>query len=136
MLTNVNSIDDFEVENKTVLVRIDINSPVDPTTGTILDDTRERLHSETLKELSNKGAKVVILAHQSRPGKTDFTTLKQHSQVLSRILGTEVKYTDSIFNSNAKQTIKELKPGEILLLENVRFFAEETLKRTDRKSIV
>lgn len=130
MLTNVNSIDDFEVENKTVLVRIDINSPVDPTTGTILDDTRERLHSETLKELSNKGAKVVILAHQSRPGKTDFTTLKQHSQVLSKILGTEVKYTDSIFNSNAKQAIKDLKPGEILLLENVRFFAEETLKRT------
>lgn len=72
MSINFNTIDDFEIEGKTVLIRIDINSPVDPSTGTILDDTRERLHSETLKELSKKGAKTVILAHQSRPGKTDF----------------------------------------------------------------
>lgn len=130
MSTNFKSIDDFELENKTVLVRIDINSPVDPTNGEILDDTRERLHSETIKELSIKGAKVVILAHQSRPGKTDFTTLKQHSEVLTQILGIHVKYIDSIFSTEAKKAINELKAGEIILLENVRFFAEETLKRS------
>ena len=130
MPTNFKSIDDFELENKTVLVRIDINSPVDPTTGDILDDTRERLHSETIKELSAKGGKIVILAHQSRPGKTDFTTLKQHSEVLTKILGIHVKYIDSLFSTEAKKTIRELNPGEILLLENVRFFAEETLKRS------
>ena len=130
MLANFKSIDDFELENKTVLVRIDINSPVDPTTGDILDDTRERLHSQTIKELSTKGAKIVIMAHQSRPGKTDFTTLKQHSEVLTKILGIHVKYIDSIFSTEAKKAIRELKSGEILLLENVRFFAEETLKRS------
>ena len=70
------TIDDFDLEDKTVLVRVDINSPVDPNTGLILDDTRIKLHAGTIKELSDKGAKTVILAHQSRPGKKDFTTLE------------------------------------------------------------
>lgn len=130
MSFNFNTIDDFEIDGKTVLIRIDINSPVDPSTGTILDDTRERLHAETLKELSNKGAKTVILAHQSRPGKTDFTTLKQHAEVLTDILGIHVKYVDSIFSIRAKKAIRELKEGELLLLENARFFSEETLQRS------
>ena len=104
MSINFNTLDDFEIEGKTVLIRIDINSPVDPSSGTILDDTREKLHSETLKELSNKGAKTVILAHQSRPGKTDFTTLKQHAEVLTDILSIHVKYVDSIFSVRAKKS--------------------------------
>ncbi len=130
MSINFNTLDDFEIEGKTVLIRIDINSPVDPSSGTILDDTREKLHSETLKELSNKGAKTVILAHQSRPGKTDFTTLKQHAEVLTDILSIHVKYVDSIFSVRAKKAIRDLKDGELLLLENARFFSEETLQRT------
>ena len=130
MSKKFNTIDDFDVENKTVLVRIDVNSPVDPSSGIILDDTRLKLHAQTIKELSNKGAKVVILAHQSRPGKKDFTTLSQHADVLSDILNLRVKYADSIFSSSAKQAIKELQPHEILLLENVRFFSEEPLSRT------
>ena len=130
MSINFNTLDDFEIEGKTVLIRIDINSPVDPSSGTILDDTREKLHSETLKELSNKGAKTVILAHQSRPGKTDFTTLKQHAEVLTDILSMHVKYVDSIFSVRAKKAIRDLKEGELLLLENARFFSEETLQRT------
>ena len=81
-MADFNTIDDFDIENKTVLVRVDINAPVDPSSGIILDDTRLKLHARTIKELSNKGAKVVILAHQSRPGKKDFTTLSQ-SWVLS-----------------------------------------------------
>ena len=125
-----NTIDDFDVENKTVLVRIDINAPVDPSSGIILDDTRLKLHAQTVKELSNKGAKVVLLAHQSRPGKNDFTTLSQHADVLSDILNLRVKYVDSLFSSAAKEAIKALKPHEILLLENARFFSEETLSRT------
>ena len=80
MVNEFNTIDDFDVEDKTVLVRIDINSPVDPSSGIILDDTRLKLHAQTIKELSNKGAKVVLLAHQSRPGKKDFTTLSQHAE--------------------------------------------------------
>ncbi|OWT33873.1 phosphoglycerate kinase [Methanobrevibacter sp. 87.7] len=123
------TIDDFDVEGKTVLLRIDINSPVDPNTGSILDDTRMKLHSKTILELARKGARVIILAHQSRPGKKDFTTLRQHSDVLSRLLRRKVKYVDSIFSTPAKLAINNLRPGEILLLENVRFFSEESLKR-------
>ncbi len=125
-----NTIDDFDIEDKTVLVRIDINSPVDPSSGIILDDTRLKLHTQTVKELSNKGAKVVLLAHQSRPGKKDFTTLSQHAQALSDILNLRVKYADSLFSNAAKEAIKSLKPHEILLLENARFFSEESLSRT------
>ena len=124
------TIDDFDVEDKTVLVRIDINSPVDPGSGIILDDTRLKLHAQTVKELSNKGAKVVLLAHQSRPGKKDFSTLSQHADALSDILNLRVKYVDSLFSNSAKEAIKSLRPHEILLLENARFFSEETLSRT------
>ena len=129
-MAEFNTIDDFDVENKTVLVRIDINAPVDPSSGIILDDTRLKLHAQTIKELSNKGAKVVLVAHQSRPGKKDFTTLSQHAGVLSEILNLRVKYVDSLFASAAKDAIRDLKPHEILLLENARFFSEETLSRT------
>ena len=129
-MAEFNTIDDFDVENKTVLVRIDINAPVDPSSGIILDDTRLKLHAQTIKELSNKGAKVVLVAHQSRPGKKDFTTLSQHAGVLSEILNLRVKYVDSLFASTAKDAIRDLKPHEILLLENARFFSEETLSRT------
>ena len=129
-MVDFNTIDDFDIEDKTVLVRIDINSPVDPSSGIILDDTRLKLHAQTVKELSNKGAKVVLLAHQSRPGKKDFTTLSQHAQALSDILNLRVKYADSLFSNAAKEAIKSLKPHEILLLENARFFSEESLSRT------
>lgn len=123
------TIDDLLMEDKTVLVRVDVNSPVDPNSGLILDDTRIRLHAETIAELSFKGAKTVILAHQSRPGKNDFTTLEQHSEALSQILEKPVKYVDDIFGSNARGHISGMRKGEILLLENVRFYSEEVLKR-------
>ena len=103
---------------------------MDPGSGIILDDTRLKLHAQTVKELSNLGAKVVLLAHQSRPGKKDFSTLSQHADALSDILNLRVKYVDSLFSNSAKEAIKALRPHEILLLENVRFFSEETLSRT------
>lgn len=122
-------MDNLEVEGKTVLVRVDINSPVDPQSGAILDDTRMRLHAETIRELSDRGARTVIMAHQSRPGKKDFTTLEQHSHKLSEILGRPVRYVEDIFGSAARENIRELRNSEILLLENVRFYSEEVLKR-------
>ncbi len=129
MAPDFNTIDDLEVEEKTVLVRVDINSPVDPLTGLLLDDTRIKLHAETIAELSNKGAKTVLIAHQSRPGKNDFTTMEQHAETLSNLLDKPVGYVDDIFGSNARKAINDLKGGEILLLENVRFYSEEILQR-------
>ena len=129
MAPDFNTIDDLEVEGKTVLVRVDINSPVDPLTGLLLDDTRIRLHAETIAELANKGAKTVIIAHQSRPGKKDFTTLEQHAEALSNLLDSPVRYVHDIFGSNAREAIGGLHSGDILLLENVRFYSEEILQR-------
>ncbi|MBR3213884.1 MAG: phosphoglycerate kinase, partial [Methanosphaera sp.] len=77
-----------------------------------------------------RGAKVVVLAHQSRPGKSDFTTLKEHAISLSNIVGCEVQYVDSIFTKQAQDIISNMVNGEVVLLENLRFFSEEMPKLT------
>jgi len=123
------TLDDFDVRDKTVLVRVDFNSPVDPETKKVLSDTRIRAHGETtIKELAEKGAKVVILAHQGRPGEPDFISLEQHAQILGSILGKPVKFVDDVYGEKAQNAIKELKSGEILVLDNVRKFPGETKK--------
>lgn len=120
------TLDDFDVKDKVVLVRVDFNSPVDPQTKKIIDDTRIRAHGETtIKELSERGAKVVVLAHQGRPGDPDFISLEQHAQILGRILGKPVKFVDDVYGERAKNAIRGLKSGEILVLDNVRNFPRE-----------
>jgi phosphoglycerate kinase len=123
------TMDDFDFKNKVTLLRVDFNSPIDPKTKKILDDTRIRAHAETtIKELVQKGAKVVILAHQGRPGDPDFTPLKEHAEILGKILKKPVKYVDDIFGEKALKAIKQLKSGEVLVLENVRTFKDEQNK--------
>jgi len=125
------TLDDVEVKDKVVLVRVDFNSPIDPKTKKILDDSRIRAHGEsTIKELSEKGAKVVILAHQGRKGDSDFIPLKQHAELLAKVLGKPVKYVDDLYGEKAKAAIKELKSGEVLVLENVRMYDAETEEGT------
>jgi phosphoglycerate kinase len=125
------TLDDVRVKDKMVLVRVDFNSPVDPESKKVLDDARIRAHGETtIKELVEKGAKVVILAHQGRKGDPDFIPLEQHAETLSKILRKPVKYVDDVFGEKAKNAIKNLKSGEILVLENVRTFAAETKEGT------
>lgn len=125
------TIDDFDFENRVALARVDFNSPVDPKTKKILEDVRIRAHGETtIRELVHKGAKVVVLAHQGRPGDSDFIPLKQHAKILGEILGRPVKYVDDLFGEKAKNAIKGLKGGEVLVLENVRTFADEQKKGT------
>ncbi len=121
------TLDDVKVKDKVVLVRVDFNSAIDPKTHKILEDARIRASGETtIKELSEKGAKVVILAHQGRKGDPDFIPLKQHAEILGKILKKPVKYVDDLYGEKAKNAIKGLKDGEILVLENVRTFAGET----------
>src|SRR5205809_3643328 len=72
------TMDDFDLAGHTVLLRVDINSPVDPATGQLLNDARIREHLTTIRELRH--SKVALLAHQSRPGKDDFTTLEAHAE--------------------------------------------------------
>lgn len=123
------TMDDFKLEGKVVLVRVDFNSPVDPQTKKVLDDTRIRVHAETtLGELVRKGAKTVILAHQGRPGSPDFIPLEQHAGILAKILGTPVEYVDDLYGEGAQGAIKALKNGEVLVLKNVRTYPDEQKK--------
>ncbi|MHA1238550.1 MAG: phosphoglycerate kinase [Candidatus Odinarchaeia archaeon] len=119
------TLDDVDVAGKHVLVRVDINSPI-ANDDTILDDTRIRAIKETLDDLET--AKVVLLAHQSRPGKKDFTSLQPHAEALKKIVGPRVKFCEDIFGYYARERIKKLKEGEVLLLENVRFYSEENIE--------
>ncbi|MDH5461300.1 MAG: phosphoglycerate kinase [Candidatus Bathyarchaeota archaeon] len=127
------TIDDFNFKGKTALIRVDINSPIDPETKKIIDDTRIRIHGETIQELTEKGAKVVVLAHQGRPGEPDFIPLKQHAEILGKVLNKPVKYVNDIFEEKAQEAIKKLKPREILVLDNVRGFPNERKKGTPEK---
>lgn len=120
------TIDDFDTDGKTILVRVDLNSPMDPQ-GNILDDLRIRSHVATLKDLED--SKVVLLAHQSRPGKKDFTTMKPHAKLMSKYLGKQVLYVDDIFGTYARTQISAMEDGDVILLENVRFYSEESLER-------
>ncbi|MDP7260860.1 MAG: phosphoglycerate kinase, partial [archaeon] len=66
-MTDFNTMDNFDFSGKTVIARLDLNSPMDPQTGEFLDTRRIEKHAITVKELSEKGAKVVVLSHQGRP---------------------------------------------------------------------
>jgi phosphoglycerate kinase len=116
-----------DVKDKVVLVRVDFNSPLDPKTKKVLDDARIRAHgSSTIRELAEKGAKVVVLAHQGRKGEPDFIPLKEHAELLAGILSRQVGYVDDVYGSTAREAIKALRSGEILVLGNVRTFPLET----------
>ena len=73
---------------------------------------------------------MVLMAHQSRAGKKDYTTLEAHARSATRLLRRDVTYVDDIFGSHAREAIKSLAPGEVLLLENTRFYAEENMNRS------
>ncbi len=119
------TMDDFNFKGKTVFLRVDINSPVDPKTNTILDDSRFRAHLETINEL--KQSKLVILAHQSRPGKRDFTSMKIHSDHLSNLVKRKVTFVPGLFEENVLEKIDKSNYGDILVLENTRFYSEEVV---------
>jgi len=120
------SIDKLSTAGKSVLVRVDFNSPMDPATGRILDDGRIRGHTETIRELDD--AVAVLISHQSRPGRADFTTLESHAERLSRALGREVEYVDAVFGSRVDSAVGDASPGDVLLLENARFYSEEYIE--------
>ncbi|MEM1852590.1 MAG: phosphoglycerate kinase [Thermofilaceae archaeon] len=123
----IKTLDDVEVAGKWTFVRVDINSPIDPASKKILDDSRIREHAEhTIKELVTRRAKVVVIAHQGRKGDPDFTSLKEHAEVMAKILGVRVHFVDDIFGEKARRTIEALREGEVLVLENVRMWDGET----------
>ena len=128
-MAKVLTLDEVDLDGRIVLVRVDINSPLDPETNVFLDDTRMRRILPTLNRLSK--SKVILLAHQSRPGKKDFTSTLGHARELGRLLGRNVKWVDDIYGKKALTAIESLEDGEILMLNNVRMDDEENNTKGD-----
>ena len=101
------TLDDLELNNKRVLLRVDLNSDI--YRGKVVESDRIKAHSKTIKELLRKKARVVILSHQGNPGKKDFISLKQHSKLLNKYV--KVKYINKIIGKKAINKIKTLKSG-------------------------
>ncbi|BAA30318.1 phosphoglycerate kinase [Pyrococcus horikoshii] len=116
-------LEDFNFHNKTVFLRVDLNSPMKD--GKIISDARFKAVLPTIRYLIESGAKVVIGTHQGKPYSEDYTTTEEHARVLSELLDQHVEYIEDIFGRYAREKIKELKSGEVAILENLRFSAEE-----------
>ena len=121
----IGTLREIQAAGKTVLLRLDLNSPIDPATNLILDDKRFREHIPTIQALSR--SRLVIITHQSRPGKKDFTTLEAHAEKLSQLIQKPVTYVNDIYGQCARDSVRSMKNGDIVMLENVRFSAEENL---------
>ena len=119
------TLGDVKTSGKTVFVRVDMNSPLDPSGKKILDDTRIKMTHDTLERL--RDAKVVVGSHQGRPGDEDFTSLEPHSQLLQKYVSQKVKFVDDVIGPEARRQIKNLNVGEILLLDNLRLCSEENI---------
>lgn len=126
MRFGIRTLDEAELQGKTVLCRVDMNQPVDRKSGTLKSINRIRACVPTIRELSDRGAKTVLLAHQGSDIEyKNYYTTKPHAAVLAQLLGREVQWIDDVCGPAAREKIQNLKDGEILLLDNVRFVAEE-----------
>ena len=119
------TLNEIVTKEKTVFVRVDMNSPLDPATKEIIDDTRIRMTHETLEAL--KDAKVVVGSHQGRPGDEDFTSLQAHAKLLQNHVPQRVKFIEDTIGPEARRQIKNLNAGEILVLDNLRLCSEENI---------
>lgn len=128
MNRDFHTLEDFDFRDKTVLLRVDINAPLDKGTLRIINDSRIRRIVPTVRELVGKRAKVVILGHQSRKGKWDFIPMEQHAEHLERHLNHPVTYVEDICGDRAKDAIRSMGPGDVLMLGNVRELDSETAK--------
>ena len=123
---NKKTVEDIEVSGKRVLVRCDFNVPQDDN-GAITDDRRIREALKTIKYLMDNNAKVILTSHLGRP-KGQFNekySLKPVAARLTELLGKEVKIAEDVIGESAEKLVSELTDGEAILLENVRYHAEE-----------
>ena len=120
------TLDNFNFAGKKAFVRVDFNVPLDENLN-ITDDTRMRAALPTLKKIIADGGSVIIGSHLGRPkkGPEDKFSLKHVVAHLSELLGQPVKFVDDSIGEKVKAAVAELKPGEVLVLENLRFYAEE-----------
>jgi len=119
-------LDQHTFANKAVLVRVDFNVPLNEQFE-VTDNTRIRAAAKTILKLSSDGAKVILMSHLGRPkgGPEDKFSLKHIQQEVSNVLGKPVAFSGNCVGEEAKHAVEKMKSGEILLLENLRFYKEE-----------
>ena len=120
------TIDNYNFKNKKALIRVDFNVPLNEKFE-ITDDTRMRAAVPTIKKVLAGGGSVILMSHLGRPknGPEDKFSLKHIQKHLEELLGVPVKFADDCIGESAVKTAADLKPGEVLLLENLRFYKEE-----------
>ena len=118
----------YSFQNKRAIVRVDFNVPLDKTTGAVSDDKRIRAALPTLKHILENGGSIVLLSHFGRPknGPEAVFSLEQICSKVSEVLGTNVDFAADCISEAAFSKSGALQPGQVLLLENVRFYKEET----------
>ncbi len=121
------SIRDYDFTGKKALIRVDFNVPLDENFN-VTDDTRIRAAAPTIKLVLEKGGAAILMSHMGRPKgeRLEKFSLKHIVPKVSEILGTEVKFAPDCIGQEVEAMVKDLKPGEVLLLENLRFHKEET----------
>ena len=117
------TLNDFDLNGKTIFLRVDMNCPIDSDTMEISGTKRIEEIIETIKALDQ--TKLVIASHQGRVGNNDYTGMDKHAKVLERMINKKIKYVEDVIGTSAQNEIKNLKEGEILLLDNLRLCAEE-----------
>lgn len=125
-MVNIKSIMDMDYFNKTVLLRLDINTTIDPITKKIKSEKRIDMSLPTIQYLLDKGAKIAMIAHQ---GDTldyfNLISMEEHAEKLSQKLGKKVEYIDDVCGPAALSAVKNLKTGDMVLLGNLRYLTEE-----------
>ncbi|MET0906714.1 MAG: phosphoglycerate kinase, partial [Tardiphaga sp.] len=124
MTNSFRTLDDVDVKGKRVLVRVDLNVPMD--SGKVTDATRLERIAPGITEIADKGGKVILLAHFGRPkGRDDKNSLKPVAAALANVLNRKIAFADDCIGEPAAKAVAAMKDGDILCLENTRFHAGE-----------
>jgi phosphoglycerate kinase len=117
------TLEDLDLDGKRVFLRVDINTPIHPENGNLMERARLEEAALTIRDLPK--SKVVVASHQGRVGRSDYTSLEAHSRALQEILGKEVHFVPDVFGPAALSEIDSLPEGGVMVLDNLRFTAEE-----------
>ena len=125
-MLKIKKISNFKLKSKKILIRVDLNVPIK--NGTITDDTRIKNIIPSLKKIINNGGLPIMISHLGRPkNKNNKYSLKKIVKPLSKILGKKVLFINDCIGINVVNALNKIKPGQILLLENLRFHKEEMM---------
>ena len=117
------TLEDLDLDGKRVFMRVDINTPIHPETGQLMEQERLKEAAMTIQDLPK--SRVIVASHQGRVGRSDYTSLEAHSRALGEILGRKVGFVPDVFGPAALSEMDSLGDGGVLMLDNLRFTAEE-----------